>query len=48
MAVDSEAVGLAHHARAFPAKPALVGGAAVRTYGAFERSGCWNGVADWD
>jgi long-chain acyl-CoA synthetase len=36
MAVDPRAVGLAHHARAFPDKPALIVGEAVRTYGALE------------
>jgi long-chain acyl-CoA synthetase len=33
MAVSPQSVGLAHHARAFPAKPALIVGGAVRTYG---------------
>lgn len=33
MVVTSEAVGLAHHARAFPDKPALIMGMEQRTYG---------------
>jgi len=34
MATDPASVGLAHHARAFPEKPALIIGDTVRTYGA--------------
>lgn len=34
MAIDPSQVGLAHHARVFPAKPALVRGEETRTYGA--------------
>jgi long-chain acyl-CoA synthetase len=32
MAVSAQSVGLAHHARAFPAKPALIVGDAIRSY----------------
>jgi long-chain acyl-CoA synthetase len=33
MSVDPSAIGLAHHARVFPGKPALILGDALRTYG---------------
>jgi long-chain acyl-CoA synthetase len=33
MALDASAVGLAHHARVFPDKPAIIAGDAVLTYG---------------